>query len=122
MRNSPKTPDKYVTAELKAIVHFKKRKGDSAVPTGIVKLRERYLATKDRHDVNLKQFLSGRGYDSDDVDRALSSIVVMPQLQNSEQVAQAVAGQFMSTTTNTVLHLLQNDESSGVVTTEDCVL
>ena len=115
MINSPKTPDEYVMAELKAIVHFKKRKGDSAVPTGIVKLRERYNATKDRHDVNLKQFLSGRGYEDDEVDRVLSSIVVVPQLlQNSEQVAQAVVGQFMSTTPNTVLPLLQSDENNGV--------
>jgi hypothetical protein len=74
VRNSPKTPDQYVAADLKAIIHFKKRKGDSAVPSGIGKLRERFHETKDRHDFTLKQFLSDRGYEGDDVNRILLSI------------------------------------------------
>ena len=44
------------------------------MPSSIAQLRERFNATKDRYDVTLKQFLSGRGYEGDDVDRILSSI------------------------------------------------
>jgi hypothetical protein len=33
--NSLKAPYKYIAADLKAIIHYKKRKGDSAVLSGI---------------------------------------------------------------------------------------
>ena len=49
------------------------------MPTSVAKLRKRYDETKDRHDPNLKQFLSGRGYEGEDVDRILLS-----RLQNNE--------------------------------------
>ena len=47
--NSPKTEEEYVGADLKAIVHHKKRKGDPAVPL-VSKIRERYEGKKGRPD------------------------------------------------------------------------
>jgi hypothetical protein len=74
--NSPTTSENYNISELKAIVHFKKRKGDAAVPSLKAQLKQRYDETKDRPELTLKQFLSDRGYDGDDVDRIVSEFSV----------------------------------------------
>jgi hypothetical protein len=44
--NSPKIGEEYFGANLKAIVHYKKRKGNPAVPSLVSKLRERHEETK----------------------------------------------------------------------------
>jgi hypothetical protein len=46
--NSPKTEGEYVGANLKAIVHHKKRKGHPAVPSLVSNLRERYEEWRQR--------------------------------------------------------------------------
>ena len=74
--NSPTTSENYNISELKAIVHFKNRKGDAAVPSLKAQLKQRYDETKDRPELTLKQFLSDRGYDGDDVDRIVSEFSV----------------------------------------------
>ena len=74
--NSPTTSENYNISELKAIVHFKKRKGDAAVPSLKAQLKQRYDETKDRPELTLKQFLSDRGCDGDDVDRIVSEFSV----------------------------------------------
>jgi hypothetical protein len=74
--NSPTTSENYNISELKAIVHFKNRKGDAAVPSLKAQLKQRYDETKDRPELILKQFLSDRGYDGDDVDRIVSEFSV----------------------------------------------
>jgi hypothetical protein len=70
--NSPKSPENYNIADLKAIVHFKKRKGDAAVPSLKPLLKQRYDETHERLDLTLVQFLADRGYDGDDVDQIVS--------------------------------------------------
>jgi hypothetical protein len=72
--NSPKTEEEYVGADLKAIVHHKKRKGDPAVPSLVSKLRERYEGTKGRPDLSLKEYLADQGYDGDNVDCVISEV------------------------------------------------
>ena len=74
--NSPTTSENYNISELKAIVHFKNRRGDAAVPSLKAQLKQRYDETKDRPELTLKQFLSDRGYDGDDVDRIVSEFSV----------------------------------------------
>jgi hypothetical protein len=59
----------YVGADLKAIVHQKKWKGDPAVPSLVSKLREPYAETKGRPDLTLLQYLADQGYEGDNVDR-----------------------------------------------------
>jgi hypothetical protein len=48
-------------AELKAVVKWKKRKGDAAIPSTKTVLLERYLETINRPDLTLAQFLEGNG-------------------------------------------------------------
>jgi hypothetical protein len=73
--NSPKTEEEYVGANLKAIVHHKKRKGNPAVPSLVLKLRECYAETKGRPDLTLLQYLADQGYEGDDVDRVVSEVM-----------------------------------------------
>jgi hypothetical protein len=70
--NSPASSENYTIPQLKAIVHFKKRKGDAAVPTLKGTLKQRYDETNDRPDLTLIQFLADRGYNGDDVDHIVS--------------------------------------------------
>jgi hypothetical protein len=74
--NLPKSPESYNAAALKAIIHYKKRRGgNAAVPTLKTLLKKRYDETNDRPDLTLKHFLADRGYDGDDVDHmAISSL------------------------------------------------
>jgi hypothetical protein len=63
--------ENYVAADFKAIVHYKKRKGDAAVPSNVPQLKARYGETKDRPDLILKTYLANRGYEGDDVEQIL---------------------------------------------------
>ena len=63
-----------MASDLKAIIHFKKRKGDPAVPSKVPQLKARYEETKDRPDLTLKTYLADRGYEHNDVDRILCSL------------------------------------------------
>jgi hypothetical protein len=48
-------------AELKAVVKWKKRKGDNAIPSTKTLLLERYLETIECPDLTLAQFLEETG-------------------------------------------------------------
>jgi hypothetical protein len=49
------------TRELKAVVKWKKRKGDAAIPSTKPPLLQRYLETIQRPDLTLAQFLEETG-------------------------------------------------------------
>ncbi len=72
--NSPKNVEDYVGADYKAIVHYKKRKGDTAVPSLVSKLKERYDETQARPDLCLTEYLADRGYEGEDVDRVITCV------------------------------------------------
>ncbi len=71
VKSSPKPVENFVVAGFKAIIHYKKRKGDPAVPSNVPQLRARYEETKDRADLTLETYLADRGYEGEDVDRVL---------------------------------------------------
>ena len=48
--------------ELKAVIHYKKRKGDKAVPMTKSELRTRYNATIDRNEQTMATYLLDAGY------------------------------------------------------------
>jgi hypothetical protein len=52
-----KKPEDMVNAELKAVVKWKKRKGDSAIPSTKMPLLQRYFETVERSYLTLEQFL-----------------------------------------------------------------
>ena len=49
-------------SELKAIIHWEKRKADKSVPSGKPALQERYTNTIIRADIPLDIFLTDSGY------------------------------------------------------------
>ncbi len=71
VQNSPKTADKYVGSDFKVIIHYKKRKGDPAVPSNFPQLRARYEEMKDQANLTLETYLVDKGYEGEDVDRVL---------------------------------------------------
>jgi hypothetical protein len=71
VQNSPKTADNYVGLDFKAIIHYKKRKGDPAVPSNVPQLRAGYEETKGRANLTLETYLADRGYEGEEVDRVL---------------------------------------------------
>ena len=58
---SNKKPDVMINSELKAIVKWKKRKGDDAIPSTKPLLIQRYSETMERPDQTLEQFLEENG-------------------------------------------------------------
>jgi len=56
-----KPPEAMLSTELKAIVKWKKRKGDGAIPSSKALLLKRYLETMSRSDLTLAQFLEENG-------------------------------------------------------------
>jgi hypothetical protein len=72
VKNSPKQETDYTVADYKAIIHFKKRKGDVAVPSKAIELKIRYDVVKDRPDMHLREFLLDRGYVRECVDTILN--------------------------------------------------
>jgi hypothetical protein len=56
-----KKPEVMLISELKAVVKWKKRKGDNAIPSTKTLLLQRYLETIDRRDLTLAQFLDDNG-------------------------------------------------------------
>jgi hypothetical protein len=58
---SKKKPLVMFIAELKAVVKWKKRKGDNAIPSTKTLLLDRYLETIKRPDLSLAQFLEETG-------------------------------------------------------------
>jgi hypothetical protein len=72
VKDSPKQEKDYTVADYKAIIHFKKRKGDPAVPSLVSALKSRYDAAKDRPDIYLREFLLDRGYEKECVDSILN--------------------------------------------------
>jgi hypothetical protein len=73
VKNSLKLVENYVAANSKAIIHYKKRKGNAAVPSNVPQLKARYGETKDRPDLTMKTHLADRGFEGDDVERILCS-------------------------------------------------
>jgi hypothetical protein len=69
--NSLKTADNYAGSDSKAIIHYKKRKGDPAVPLNIPQLRAQYEETKGRTNLTLGMYLADRGYKGEGVDQVL---------------------------------------------------
>ena len=55
-----KSPDTLGVKDLKAIVRYKKRKGDAAIPTTKPLLLERYEASVGREDQTRAQFIADR--------------------------------------------------------------
>ena len=55
-----KLPDKMSVRDLKAIVRYKKRKGDGAIPATKPLLLERYEASVGREDQTRAQFIADR--------------------------------------------------------------
>jgi hypothetical protein len=66
---SLKTAGNYVGSDFKAIIHYKKRKGDPAVPSNVPQMRAQYEETEDRADLELEAYLADRGYKGEDLDR-----------------------------------------------------
>ena len=56
-----KKPEVMFIAELKAVVKWKKRKGDNAIPSTKPLLLQRYVQTIERMDLTLAQFLEEQG-------------------------------------------------------------
>jgi hypothetical protein len=56
-----KQPEVLLIAELKAVVKWKKRKGDAAIPSTKSLLLQRYVETINRPDLTLAQFLEDSG-------------------------------------------------------------
>jgi hypothetical protein len=56
-----KQPEVLSNAELKAVVKWKKRKGDVRIPSTKTLLLQRYLETIQRIDLTLEQFLEESG-------------------------------------------------------------
>ncbi len=56
-----KKPEAMVNSDLKALVKWKKRKGDEAIPSTKPLLLVRYAETIDRSDLTLAQFLEENG-------------------------------------------------------------
>ena len=54
------------------MIHFKKRKGDAAVPSLLIDLKDRFLETYQRPDLTLMEHLADRGYQGEDVDRIVA--------------------------------------------------
>ena len=52
-----KNPSDMVNPDLKAVVKWKKRKGDSAIPSTKALLLQRYAETVEQSDLTLEQFL-----------------------------------------------------------------
>jgi hypothetical protein len=74
VKNSPKLVGNYVAADFKAIIRYKKRKGDAAVPSNVPQPKARYGETKDRPDLTMKTYLADKGFEGDDEERILCSI------------------------------------------------
>jgi hypothetical protein len=66
VQNSPKTADNYVGSDFKVIIHYKKRKGDPAVPLNVLQLRAQYEEKKDHANLTLEMYLADRGYKGED--------------------------------------------------------
>ena len=58
---SNKKPEVMINSELKAVVKWKKRKGDDAIPSTKPLLMQRYSETMERSDQTLAQFLEENG-------------------------------------------------------------
>ncbi len=58
---SKKKPEVMFIVELKAVVKWKKRKGDNAIPSTKALLLQRYVETSQRPDLTLAQFLDETG-------------------------------------------------------------
>ena len=58
--SNKKSPDKMSVKDLKAIVRYKKRKGDAAIPATKLLLLERYEASVGREDQTRAQFIADR--------------------------------------------------------------
>ena len=58
---SKKEPEVMLIAELKAVVKWKKRKGDNAIPSTKPLLLQRYVDTIQRMDLTIAQFLEEQG-------------------------------------------------------------
>ena len=54
-------PTEMTGAQLKAVVTFKKRKGDRAIPAKKEHILERYLDTHERTDLSMEKWLSENG-------------------------------------------------------------
>jgi hypothetical protein len=63
---SSKKPEVMINSELKAVVKWKKRKGDDAIPSTKPLLLQRYSETMERLDLTLAQFLEENGMQHSD--------------------------------------------------------
>jgi hypothetical protein len=73
VEKSSKLVDNCVAADFKAIIHYKKRKGNAAVPSNVPQLKAQYGETKDPPDLTMKTYLADRGYKGDNVEQILCS-------------------------------------------------
>jgi hypothetical protein len=64
-------------AGFKAIIHYKKRKVNTAVPSNVPQLKAQYGETKDRPGLTSKTYLADRGYQGDDVELILIFVWIL---------------------------------------------
>ena len=78
--------EKYKGEQYKAIIHFKKRKADKAVPQRLADLKQRYHEIKGRDILTLRQFLTDRGMDNDEESKALIIRMLSPPRRLHEEM------------------------------------
>ena len=72
VQNSGKDEKEYTCGDLKALIHFKKRKTDGAVPTTLPALKVRYERVRERTILTLKDYMvKERNFTDEEVDRVI---------------------------------------------------
>ena len=88
--NGNVTKQRYKAEHYKAIIHFKKKKADKAVPQLISQLKQRYRDIKDRTIFTLQEFLTDRGLDKDDDSKEIIQRLLSPTRDLEEELEHEV--------------------------------
>ena len=73
--NGNVTEINYKSKDFKAVVNWKKRSGDKAVPTKALDLKTRYHEVKNRCDITVREYLTERGYTGDEYDTVIDRLL-----------------------------------------------
>ena len=83
--NGSVTESSYKSKEFKAVVNWKKRSGDKAVPTKALDLKHRYHEVKNRSNITVREYLTQREYTGDEYDTVVDRLLVEAVRNSSEE-------------------------------------
>ena len=71
--------------EFKTVVNCRKRSGDKAVPTKAFYLKNRYHEVKNRSDITVREYLTQRGYTSNEYDTVIDRLLAEAVEKSNEE-------------------------------------